>query len=274
MKVLPLDKSYVTNTEYQAEHDKGLVITHVGTDTASDVTMKIDAKACGIINNAFAPKHKINTKLLTPLDLKNLFLVVPPSYKFTFESTATANVRLKGKLLVLGPGEAFPTDLLSRFAGQHNHYYTYELGTLAIAAAAAAWATDVEKVILTLSPTTIERYVLNHLFMAKAHRDTTVTAAQGEVGVKFYLDGAPLDVLRVTAPTMGPEGLDVLSTPYPPAETTEFEAFTLEGFPLEVLGDHVLEVAAKNISGGDLPGAAAETWTADVLAVVEYQKGA
>jgi len=63
-----------------------------------------------------------------------------------------------------------------------------------------------------------------------------------------------------------------MSTPYPPTETTEHEAFSLADRPIEVPGDKTFTIKASNESGANKAPATGASWTIEVIAIVEYIK--
>jgi len=96
------------------------------------------------------------------------------------------------------------------------------------------------------------------------------TPSEQDLSIRFYVEGIPLDfVLEKTATG----GIDFLSAPYPPTETSEHEAFSLKDYPIEVLGDHTLSVKARNISGASITPATGTSLNFDIACIVEYQTG-
>ena len=110
-----LDKVFNCNTFYTAESDKFYIIEKVGTNSTSEVTIEVDGVDSAIIHPDYAPLHKIGTNLLGLFDLKDLFVVLPPDKKLNVKGSSGAKVRLIGKIGILGPGEGFPSDLLTRY---------------------------------------------------------------------------------------------------------------------------------------------------------------
>ena len=60
--------------------------------------------------------------------------------------------------------------------------------------------------------------------------------------------------------------------PYPPADSTEEEPFTLADDPIEVPGDHTLTITMINDSGGAIAASTAAAMSGYVIAVVVYEK--
>jgi len=102
-----LRKVLKTNTMYEMEKDRYYVIKRIGTDTTSTVTVEVDGIPVAQIFSTIAPIARTSTNLLTPLDLGEYFIVVPPERKLYFRSSASANVYIEGDLVVLSPGESF-----------------------------------------------------------------------------------------------------------------------------------------------------------------------
>jgi len=268
VKYFKLDKIFTQGTTYEMPNDRFYVIKRIGTDASSDTKLVIDGTHTGAIINDIAPLHKTSSNQLGPLDLKNLFYVVPPNKTFYVDGPSGAKMRCIGLIGVLAPGEAMPTNFAARFAEQGKHYWTYKKATATLVAAGGSWAADAEADVLTLTPKTIEKYIFNHVVMAKVENAASAIS-EGEVAVRFYLEGTPLDILT-TGP--GHKGIDILSMPYPPSGTTERIPFTLEDLPIEVLGDHTFEIKVLNISGSAISASDTADMTATIAAIVEYLK--
>ena len=95
------------------------------------------------------------------------------------------------------------------------------------------------------------------------------TVNEGDFGVKFYIDNSPLE-FDVADNLM--EGIDSLSMPSPPADTTEELVFTLKDFPIELLGDHTLSIKVKNTSGASKSPSAGSAWSVTVTVVAKYER--
>jgi len=260
-----LDKVFATNTQYTAEEDRFYVVKAIGTDVSDNVTVKVRGVPAGTINSYVAPLAKTSSNEFGPLNLKDKFIVIPPDSKFEFESTGSGNVRLIGLIGVLGPGESLPGEHQARYAAQGSRYVTvlsdsYSVGT------DTAWPNGVEFEVYSLTPATIETYVLNDRIGVKIDNLSSSLTA-GQVGIKFYLDSVALDVL---GSTMGPHGLDAYFMQIPPTDSVNEEGYTLADNPITVEGDHNLIVKAKNISGGALSPATDTSITITLYAVAEY----
>jgi hypothetical protein len=264
-----LDKIFVQGATYQTPNDRFYVIKKVGTDATSDCYLKIDGVDTGAIISDVAPLHRTSSNLLGPLDLGDLYYVVPPNKTFTVEGPSGAKIRAIGLIGKLAPGEALPAQYASRFTEQGKHYLTYDTATATLAAAGANWAADAETDVYSLTPKTVEKYIFNNVVMAKVENAATAPS-EGDVAIRFYLEGTPLDILT-TEP--GKKGIDLYSAPYPPADTTEEEPFTLKDLPIGVPGDNTFEIKFVNTSGAAIAASTAAAMTATVAVIVEYIKG-
>ena len=266
-KIYQLDKILVANTVYTMEADRYFVIKKLGTNVSADTVPKVDGVPCGKIIDVLAPLHKTTSNFLGPLDLGMKYIVVPPNRKLSFESTGSGKVRIIGDLVVLAPGENLLPEHAARYAVQGNDYITHLLGSYTIAGG-ASWPADVEYTVLSLTPATIEEYILKH-FVGASIANLSAALAEGQVGIRFYLDGVPLDQIMSTP---GQFGVDALSMPLPPAGSTEMLGFTLENYPIDLLGDHTLEIKARNTSGGALSPATGTNITITIRALANYLK--
>jgi hypothetical protein len=264
-KIYPLNKILSVNTTYEMEKDRYFVIKKIGTNVSADVIPKVDGNPCGKIINTIAPLHKTSSNLLEPLDLGRLYISVPPERKIVFESTGSGKVRIIGDLIVLSPGESLLPEHKSRYDVQGKNYVTYITGTYTLTGG-ASWPDGIEYTVITLTPKTIEDYLLKS-FVGASVTNLSATLAEGQVSIRFFLDDVPLDQL-LSAP--GQFGIDALSMPLPPTATTEFIPFTLENYPINVPGDHTLTIKARNTSGGTLSPATGQNITITVTAISEY----
>ena len=252
MKTYPLQKDFVTNTDYVLEPYKAYVIEEVGTDDGGNVTIRIDGITCGIINGLLLPLRKVATNMGGRLVLGAWKLVVPPAKTLRFDGAAAKNVSVSGKMFDLAPGESLPVDLLTRFAAQPNEHITIISGSAV--STGTAWADGAEALLFSLTPTTIEQYTLNNRVMVQPSAAGSPGEVEGNVGIRFYIDAAPLDNLPASAGKRGINryDLDIIAT-----TSNTMEPFTFASMPIVVGGDHLLEVKAMNVSGGSLFGTTA-----------------
>jgi len=253
MKVYELDKLVAMNTEYTMERYRAYIIEAWGTDDTAEVTAKIDAKTVGKILTELAPLRKNTANFCGPLPLGPLFLVVPPDKTYKFEGTAAKFVHILGKILELAVGEVLPGEYLSRFANQHNEYVTCLEGTDVGTGTSLADAAEVT--LKSLTPTTIEQYLFNSRMLVDQVAAGSPAEAEGNLGVRAYLDGAPLDhILSAT----GRRGWDRMSMEIPnTTDNKSLDPFSLEDDPILLPGDKTLDIKAMNVSGAALFGTTA-----------------
>jgi len=261
-----LDKIFVQGTNYQTPNDRFYVIRKIGTDATSDTYLKIDGVDTGAIRDQIAPLHRTSGNLLGPLDLDKLLYVIPPNKIFTVEGAAGAKLRAVGEIGKLAPGEALPANLASRFTDQGKHYLTYDEGSVALGTD-EVWADGRELEILSLTPKTVEKVILNHHVGVSITGDTV---ADGDFGIIFYLEGTPFDILTSEP---GKKGIDALAMPTPPADGTDEVPFSLSDRPIEVKGDNTLKITAMNVSGADKAPATGANWSVWCIYIYEYLKG-
>jgi len=265
MKEFPFDLTFIQGKEYETPARVGLVIDKLGTDGTTATHLKIDGKELGDLIDVLAPLHKRETNKLGPLRLSPLSYVVPPETKLIVEGPSGAKMRAIGRYIILEPGETFPDDLLARFREQPDHYLTYVEGTYSHGTDVDL-AVDAEVEVISLTPKTIETYLFNNVLMAAI---ANYTPAEGDLAIRFRLDGAELDkLLEVTKIA----GIDILSAPRPPRYETNELPFTLETFPIEVLGDHTISIRARNIKGAVISPAAGTSLDFTITSVVEYKR--
>jgi len=257
-----LRKTLKTNTVYIMEKDRYYVIERIGTDVSGRVTVKVDGIPVADIHNLIAPLARIRTNLFGPVDLRDLYIVVPPERQILFEAPASGNVAIYGKLVVLSPGESIPTEHLTRYNAYDKRKISYIDVSVTVG---TSWAADQEVKIADITPPTIEDWNFNRRIGVSV---TGLAAAltYGQVGIKFYFDGKPLDLLLATA---GPHGVDAMQMPLPPTSEVNYDYFSLAEMPILVVGGHTLSFVARNISGGALSAATGQNITIRLMAVYE-----
>jgi len=260
-----LDKIFVQGKTYETPNDRFFIIKKIGTDQATATKLVIDGVETGEISNIVAPLYATSSKLVGPLDLGDLYYVVPPNKSFYVDGASGAKMRCIGLIGVLAPGEAMPAQYASRYAEQGKHYLKWVQNKVDYSAD-YTWSDDEEISIYSLTPKTIERYKLN----GQCQVETGVASlAAGQAALRVYLDGKVLDVLTSTP---GKKGLDAFFMPRPPTYNGVRDLFSFEDWPITVDGDHTLELKLVNVSGGNLTVAAATDQYIDL--VLEYeQKG-
>jgi hypothetical protein len=255
-----LKKILKTNTTYIMEKDRYYVIKKAGTDSSSPVTIKVDGVPVLTIYNTIAPIARTGSNELGPIDLGENFIVVPPERQIYCESSASANVYIEGDLVVLSPGEAIPTEHLTRYNSHVNRKIAY---VSLSATVGASWTAGQEVKVGDINPPTIEDWVFDS-FAGASVANLSTSLTYGQVTIKLYYDGKPLDLLLTQA---GPRGIEVLKMPLPPSNTTEKEPFTFKDKPIAVVGGHTLTVSAINVSGAALSAASGTNITVSFVAV-------
>jgi len=258
-----LDKIFVQGTNYQMPNDRFYVFKKIGTDQATATKLVIDGVETGEISNLVAPLYATSTKLLPPLDLGDLFYVVPPNKTFYVDGASGAKMRAIGLIGVLAPGEGMPAQYASRFAEQGSHYLVWDQGSV-LYSSDYTWSDGEEISIYSLTPKTIEKYILNNIVQV----ETGVSGlAAGQAALRVYLDGKVFDILTSTP---GKKGLDAFFMPRPPKYDGVREPFTFKDWPITIDGDHTFELKLINVSGGNLTVAAATDQYIEL--VLEYMK--
>jgi hypothetical protein len=255
-----LKKVLKTNTVYEMEKDRYYVITRVGTDSSAKVTAKVDGIPVADFFNLIAPLAKTSSNVLGPLDLGEYYIVVPPERKLVFESSASANVYIEGKLVVLSPGEAIPSEHLTRYNAYATRKISYIDTTVTVG---SSWPAGQEIKIADITPPTIEDWIFDS-FAGVSVSGLSTTQTYGQINAKFYYDGKPLDLLLTVA---GPQGIETLKMPLPPTNAAEMEAFTFKDIPITVVGGHTFTITAVNVSGSALSAATGSNITVRLVAV-------
>jgi len=265
VREFPLDLIVKQGVEYQTRDRQALIIRKLGTDGATDTHLKIDGKDLGNIKSLVAPLRVTETNLLGPLNLGDLYYVVPPEISFEVVGPTNAKMRLIGKMILLDPGVKLGAPYITRFLAQHYHYLTFVEGTYSHGTDVKL-VKDAEVEVISLTPKTIEKYTFNNVIMASV---TNYTAVGGDLGLRFKIDVEDLEAL-LAKPLVG--GIDILSCPRPPADTTNQVPFSFAPKPIVVLGDRTFRVRIRNISGADISPAAGTSLTFYVTAICEYFK--
>jgi len=260
VQIFKIDWILAAGTTYKTENDQVLVFRKVGTDSTSDVTIKVDGSKCGAVNSYIAPLRLTTSGSLGPFDLGDKFIVVPNGHEYLFDGSG--NIRVVGELIKLGPGETVPADIIARYNDQFWSYYlpvsdSYSFGS------ATSWADGSEVEVYSLTPTTIEKYIFKH-FLRMAQ--SGITYSTGDISVLFLMDDIPLYNQHSGA---GEVGLDFDSFV---VASDRLELFNVKDKPIEVLGDHTFKIKAKNVSGGALSISSASI-TFYAMALYEKRKG-
>jgi len=264
-RAVPLDKILSQGTTYTTHEREAWIIEKLGTDSSTRGYVKIDGKETTYIHTTAAPLHKTSSNLLGPINLGSLKLIVPPETDIEWDGASGSKLRVVGKKIILEPGRELETGLMDRFERQPNEYIyviedSYSHGT------DTAWTAGDENEVVSLTPKTIEKYILDSVVMVDIS-NTASSVSEGQFALAFYLDNNPLE--NITGDNID-AGIDVLSMPRPPADTTEETPFTLESFPIAVEGDHTLSIRCKNVSGSDISAASGSSITVTVTAVAKF----
>jgi len=265
VKRMLLDMQLEQGKTYRTPPRTGLLIKQIGTTDTTLNPLVIDDKPLGKIRDLLAPLHQTNGNMLPLFDLCHLPYVVPPDIEFYWAGGAGTFCRIKGELIKLAPGEAFPANLLARFNEQLTHYWVGDTGEFDFGTD-VVWAEDREVIIYELTPKTIEKCIVKSLVGVEL---PSAVPSEADVGIRPYLDNAPLDFLFEITEVAG---WDILNLRIPYAAVTEIQPFTLKDFPIEVLGDHTFHLRARNISGGDLTPPTGQAWTLRTWIMLEYQR--
>jgi len=255
-------KTLKTNTTYVMEKDRYFVIERIGTDVNGKVTVKVDGIPVAELHSTITPMAKTASNLFGPLELNDLYIVVPPERQLYLESSTSGNVAVYGKLVILAPGETVPTEHMTRY----NAYDKRKLALLDVSyTVGSSFAADGEANIVDINPPTIEDWMFNRrVGISISGLSTTLT--YGMLAVKFYFDGKALDLLLNTA---GPHGIDVIHLPLPPTNSVNYEPFSFKEMNMLVPGGHTLSVILRNISGSTLTAASGQNIVARLMAIYE-----
>jgi len=255
-----LKKILKTNTTYEMEKDRYYVIKRIGTDSSSKVTAKVDGIPVLDIFNIIAPIAKTSSNVNGPLDLGDFYIVVPPERKLLFESSGSGNVYVEGDLVVLSPGETIPTEHITRYNSYASRKITYLDTSVTVG---SSWPAGQEVKIADITPTTIEDWIFDG-FAGVAVSGLSAAQTYGQVNIKLYYDGKPLDLLLSIA---GPQGIESLKMPLPPTDSAEKEPFSFKDKPIMIVGGHTLTVTAINVSGSALSAASGSNIALRLVAI-------
>jgi len=263
-----LDKTLEVGTTYETPPDRGYIIERVGTSDSSTLKLLVDGAPVLAVTTDLAPTAENSSNLFGPIELGEHYVVIPPNTKFSLDGTSGAKLRIMGKIFHLLPGESIPADLKARYDAQTKKYITYVEGSHAFSAG-ASWSAGQEVTLVELTPKTIEKYRLDDRIGVSV-TGTSASLSAGQVGIRFYLDGKPLDMLTQDP---GKYGLDAYFMPLPPSTSGVMKPYTLKDIPIEVLGDHTLKITAINVSGSDLAAADSSTSiTVTLKAIAKYER--
>jgi len=267
-RAVPLDKILKAGTAVTLGEREAWIIQAVGTNSSTAGRLKIDNKPTGDIVDIVAPLHLTDDNLLGPLSLGDFYYVVPEETAVEWDGAAGSKARVIGTKIIFEPGEALGEPYISRYKNQYSEYITYVENSYSHGTN-TAWANGLEEEVLSITPKTIEKYILDSIIMASI-ANVNGGVAEGDWAIRFYLDNIPLENLIGTNEQVG---IDILSMPRPPTETTEESPFSLASLPIEVLGDHTLSIRARNTSGSSKSPTSGNSITVTVTAIVKFFRG-
>ena len=263
-----LDKVLSTGTTYETPPDRFYIIEKIGTNISGGASLVVDGAPVVTVDQKTANMAPTSSNMFGQTELGEYYVVIPPNTKFWVSASSSGLVHITGKIGHLLPGETLPADLKARYDAQTKKYVTYISGSYTFAAG-ASWADGQEITLVELTPKTIEKYRLDDR-VGVSISGTASAIGAGQVGIRFYLDGKPLDILTENA---GPYGIDVVYLPLPPSTSGVMKGYTLKEIPIEVLGDHTLKITAINVSGSDIAAADSTTSISVTLeAIVKYER--
>jgi hypothetical protein len=264
---VPLDKVVPAGTTFVTEKREAFIVKFIGTNSATDGTLFIDDRPVITIKSLVAPYRLRDTNLLGPLQLDNFYIVVPPETRYLWSAPAGTVVRFIGTKIILEPGEALGEPYVSRYVAQFNNIIVYREGAYNHGNG-NAWPAGEEHEVLKIVPATIETYVFNNVLMASVD-NVSGGVADGDWGILIYIDGQPIDFINHAGEK---KGIEVLSAPRPPTDTTEEVPFSLQNFPIEIPGDHEISFRIVNNSGAAKSPTAGNAIIATVTVLAQYSR--
>jgi len=226
----PLDRTIVQGTVYTSPDRALYVIGKLGTDSTGAGYLEIEGKPTGKLHKIIAPLVLDETNLLGPLVLGDLFYIIPPETEFQWKGDTGSKARLVGKVGLLEPGEAVPTEFLARRATQYDHYRTYAENTLTLKTD-EPWSKCIEKPLISITPLTKEEYLFDHAIMLSV-ANVTITAGDFFLIPRFF--EKPFEWI---AAKEWYRGIDSYYCPRPPKDATVIDAFSFVHWPIRVPGD-------------------------------------
>lgn len=242
-KVLPLDKYLKPNVEYRTDEREAYIIEAVGATFTDTFYLEIDRKPTGSLHGYLAPDSTGNAKVATLLPLGALYYAVPPLTPYKVVTSATGYVRIKGRKIILAPGEGVPEEVNARYGTQYSRYFvaytpTYSFGS------ATSWPADAEYDILSLSTKTNERVRFTYKILKSI---SGFTLNPSSVALKAYFDSIPVDDVWNTE-TEWP-GWDLYVIPSVSDVNYSREPYDLSKFPFTVEPDNTFRLTVQNVSG-------------------------
>jgi hypothetical protein len=259
-----LDKAITPGILYRSEPDAFFVVKAIGTDSTTKAQLKVEGAVVAEIINKIALIEARDVERFPPIDLGDLYVVIPPDKVFECTGDSGSKMRLVGELWKLGPGEGLPGPFAGRFAEQSKHYITYQGGINGIGAS-ASWAADAEYTVIDFTAPAGERHVFNRYLYV---RRTGVIAdgAIGVIAIRLYVNDKPLDIHD---PSKEPIGIDTVAGHWYADATSYLKPVDISGMPITLDPGRKLTITARNISGAAIATAAGEEAKVEVYIVDE-----
>jgi hypothetical protein len=242
-------------------------VEKIGTNSAGTATLNIKTAKLGGIKSLVAPLHKTSSNLLGPMDLENLYYIIPRESDFHFDGDSGSKMVLIGKWIMLDKPEEIPKELTERGLTQFREYKTYVESTVSLGTNVALPANG-EVELLSLTPKSIETYTFDDVVMFSVEN---YTPAEGDLALRFFLDTMYLDEILDLPGTDRKGGVDVMWCRRPPADSTEKEPFTLRSSPIVLKGPHTLKVYLRNVKGANIAPAAGTSLTFTLTMITKYK---
>jgi len=262
-RAVKLDKYIVAGTEYETDSRVAYIIERYGTDSTDAGYLEIDRKPTGEIDSTIAPMHKTSENHLGPLNLGDLYYVIPPETKFKFTGASGSHLRIIGKTLILEPGEKLGAPYITRYDRQWDHYLTLKTFTLTLGTDEVFKANE-EKTLAEVRPPEEEEWRFNNFAGITASGDTI---DYGDFALVIFEAGKRVEYLWT--PNIGP-GIDIKSMPLPPNAAYDELYFTFADWPFTAKHDHVVTFKIRNISGADKAPASGSAWSFTMKTIIEF----
>jgi len=256
--------------EYRLPENICWVIRRIGTDSAEAAQLEIQGNKMGVIDSTVAPLRRTSSNKLGPLELGELYYVVAPGEFVKFHGASGSVCMVDVEVVPVTPGAGLPAAYAARHGEQGNHHLRMFSGKFSLGTD-AKWPKNAEYEVLSLTPLTTEKIILNGFFGIKV---TGNTVNPGDFAFKLKLGNIDLELDAAKATIAGTEvkleGTDVLMAPLPPSSTDGEIPFTFKDYPIEVPGDQTLSIRVKNVSGSDKSPASGSSWEVEVKFIAEY----
>jgi hypothetical protein len=259
-----LDKAITPGTLYRSEPDAFFVVKAIGTNSTTKATLKVEgAVVAEIIDKIALPEGRDEEKF-PPIDLGELYVVIPPDKVFEMTGESGKFMRLVGELWKLAPGEGMPAPFAGRFTEQPKRYITYQGGVNGIGAS-DEWAEGAEYTVIDFTSPAGERHVFNRYLYVR-RTGVIEDAAIGAIAIRFYKDDKPLDIHD---PNKEPIGIDTVNGHWYADTTSYLKPVDISGMPITLDPGRKLTIMARNISGAAIATSTGEEAKVEVYIVDE-----